>query len=161
MGKKLVFITLLILICQNSFSQNLVYQDDSYGEINREDFRETDFFSYDVEGHKTGTGTYTAKFKMNVAFDFQHTTRIFFQDEDGSIAFSTDMRWTLKKGQKVTIYFTVTHKDFGDSAYWYNERLLLVETSESTDLRPWKKFIANGNPYLEGWYLEDLGNGTS
>ena len=124
--------------------------------IDKNDFRLVDFFEYDVEGNKTETGNYTAKFKMNVKFSEQQTTDIWFDGEEGSICFDTDFRWTLEKNQNVTIYFTVKHSKGG---LWLDKKLICVESAENVTSKPWKKYISNGKRNLNGWYLEDLGNG--
>lgn len=154
------FFVLFLFFSSLAFAQNVIYKNESYGEINKNDFRLIDFFEYDVEGNKTETGNYTAKFKMNVKFSNQQTTNIWFRGEEGSIFFDTDFRWTLEKNQNVTIYFTVEHNSLFGNAYWHNQKLICVETSEAVTSKPWEKYIANGKRNLNGWYLEDLGNGT-
>lgn len=159
MVKKLSVLLILTFVSSVSFAQNVIYQNKDYGNIDKSEFREIDSFQYDVEEKKVETGNYTAKLKMNVKFYNQRTTTVSFKDDDSWVFFDTDFRWPLEKNQEVTIYFTVEHKVLYNEAFWDNKKLILCETNENNNVRPWNNYISNGKNYLNGWYLEDLGNG--
>lgn len=141
------------------YCQTVVYENESFGKINKDEFRLIDFFDYDVEGDRIETGEYIAKFKMNVYFDRQFTNTVVFKDDEGSINFPTNFRWRLESKQPVTIYFTVKHITWETGAGWMYRNLVLVETSGTLENRPWKKYISNDRKDINGWYLEDLGDG--
>ena len=75
------------------------------------------------------------------------------------ISFRTDFKWPLKRGDSVTIYFTAEHKVYGDSGFWREHNLVYAETFVENNSKPWDKYISNDKSFLNGWYLESLGNG--
>ncbi|GBU28640.1 hypothetical protein R84B8_02200 [Treponema sp. R8-4-B8] len=124
--------------------------------IDRSQYKEIDLFSYIVEGKQKGS-EYSVKYKMVVKFSFQTGTAVIFQDDAGdSVSLQTTKRWSLNKGQFVTVYLSARNK----GGYWSEEKLDDLETSTTSSVKPWLPYVSNGKTGLHGWYLQDMGNGT-
>jgi len=125
--------------------------------IDRSQYKEIDLFSYMVEGKKEGS-QYYVKYKMVLKFSLQSGTNIYFEDDTGdSFVLETTKRWSLNRGQFVTIYFSAKHSTYG---FWSEVKLDDLETSTTSSVKPWLPYVSNGKTGLHGWYLQDMGNGT-
>jgi len=145
--KKYFLATVLMLVSLSVFSQS----------IDRSQYKEIDLFSYKVEGNQKGS-QYSVKYKMVLKFYFQSGTDIYFQDDAGdTLSLETTQRWSLSKSQIVTLYFTAKHSEYG---IWLEQKLVDLETSTTSSVKPWLPFVSNGKTGLHGWYLQDMGNGT-
>jgi hypothetical protein len=95
---------------------------------------------------------------MVLKFSSQSGTSVFFKDDAGdSVVLETTKRWSLNRGQVVTIYLSAKHDNYG---IWFEEKLDDLETSTTSSVKPWLPFVSNGKTGLHGWYLQDMGNGT-
>jgi len=145
--KKYFMVVVLMFVSLSVFAQS----------IDRSQYKEIDLFGYLVEG-KQGGRTYSVKYKMVLKFDYQSGTTIVFRDDAGDfISLETTQRWSLNKGQIVTLYFTARHSEYG---IWTGEKLDDLETNTMSSVKPWLPFVSNGKTGLHGWYLQDMGNGT-
>jgi hypothetical protein len=100
--------------------------------IDRSQYKEIDLFSYKVEGNQKGS-QYTVKYKMVLKFTSQAGTNIIFQDDTGDYLFlETDKRWSLNRGQVVTVY--ISARNIG--GFWTNENLDDLETGTMSSVKP-------------------------
>jgi hypothetical protein len=125
--------------------------------IDKSQYEEIDLFSFQVEGNQKERA-YTVKYKMVLKFNNQSGTRVSFQDDaDDYLSLETTKRWTLNRGQVVTVYLSARHSTLG---IWMDEKLDDLETSTDSSVKPWLPYVSNGKTSLHGWYLQDMGNGT-
>jgi hypothetical protein len=145
--KKYIMTVGLLFVSLSVFAQS----------IDRSQYKEIDLFSYKVEG-KQKEGQYSVKYKMVLKFNNQSGTNINFQDDAGDyLNLETTKRWSLNRGQVVTIYLSSKHTIYG---MWLEEKLDDLETSSTSSVKPWLPYVSNGKTGLHGWYLQDMGNGT-
>ena len=125
--------------------------------IDRSKYTEIDLFSYKVEGNQQGRA-YPVQYRMVLTFQSQSGTTVFFSDDAGDvISLQTTQRWSLNRGQVVTIYITAQHRDYGA---WMEQKLDDIETNTTSSVKPWLPYVSNGRNGLHGWYLQDMGNGN-
>jgi hypothetical protein len=125
--------------------------------IDTSQYKEIDLFSYEVEGNQEGRA-YAVKYKIILKFLYQSGTSVAFQDDAGdTLLLDTTKRWTLNRGQIVTVYFSANHRTGG---YWMEQKLDDLETSTASSVKPWLPYVSNGKTDLHGWYLQDMGNGN-
>ena len=125
--------------------------------IDKSQYTEIDLFNFLVRGDQKGNNE-TFKFKMVLKFQSQSGTTVYFKDDAGdSLSLDTTRRWTFKKDQVVTVYFSAKHSSV---ALWMDRKLDDMETSTTSSVKPWLPYVSNGKTGLHGWYLQDLGNGT-
>jgi len=125
--------------------------------IEKSQYKEVDLFSYQVEGHQKGN-EYYVKYKMVLKFFSQSGTSVIFQDDAGDLlSLVTTKRWSLNKGQVITVYLSAKHGIYGG---WSEQKLDDLETSTTSSVKPWLPYVSNGKTGLHGWYLQDMGNGT-
>jgi hypothetical protein len=125
--------------------------------IDKIQYQEIDLFSYQVEGNQKERA-YTVKYKMVLKFLVQSGTSVSFQDDAGDyLSLETTKRWTLNRGQVVTVYLSARHSTAG---LWMDQKLDDLETSTDSSIKPWLPYVSNGKTSLHGWYLLDTGNGT-
>jgi len=145
--KKYFFALGLLLVSLLIFAQS----------VDRRQYKEIDLFSYKVEGNQEGS-QYYVKYKMTLKFSYQTGTTVVFQDDaDDYLILQTTKRWSLNRGQVVTVYLSARHSAIGS---WLEEKLDDLEISTASSVKPWLPYVSNGKTDLHGWYLQDMGNGT-
>jgi len=124
--------------------------------IDKSQYKEIDLFSYMVEGKQNGN-QYNVKYKMVLKFYNQSGTSLLFQDDAGDyFSLQTTQRWSLNRGQVVTVYLSA--RNIG--GFWTDEKLDFLEISTASAVKPWLPYVSNGKTGLHGWYLQDMGNGN-
>jgi len=145
--KKYVMAAGLLFVSLSIFAQS----------ADRSQYKEIDLFSYKVEGNKKER-EYYVKYKMVLKFNNQNGTNVIFQDDAGDYIFlETTKRWSLNRGQVVTVFLSAKHSTIGS---WFEEKLDDLETSTTSSVKPWLPYVSNGKTGLHGWYLQEMGNGT-
>ena len=144
--KKITLVFILIFGVKSLFAQT----------IDRSQYEGITLFDYQLWSNQQNYNIQDKKFKATVYFRTTSGTYMMFTDEVGLnevMAFQITRRWaSLERGQRVTIFFTahISFPIIDDIDYG---------SSTAIDVRPWQRYIDDGNAGKTGWFLKSLGNG--
>jgi len=157
--KKMAIIFVLLFVAGAVFGQEYSFDSSKYESI--------DLFSYRVEETDYGEyGRTHCYFKMELYFDRQSSTTVYFYDNNNDrISMDAKQRYSLQKGQRVIVYFNAWRAGWNNAIRqpygpWTKVLIDYIEENKYVQKKPWTDFISNGKTNLHGWFLEDMGNGT-